>query len=139
MLNIILIFLFGNLFGLGLGVSGMMNPDKVIGFLDVAGGAWDPTLLLVMGGALTIGIFSFYGTLKKKKPIRDEGFCLSKNKNLDRNIIFGSILFGIGWGLVGICPGPSLANLTVFNFQVYVFFFSMLLGIAIEKFVLRRK
>ena len=100
----------GALFGLGLSVSGMMNPAKVIGFLDFAGG-WDPTLAFVMGGALLVTVPAFRLILNRPRPILADGFALPSKSTLDGRLLGGAALFGVGWGLSGFCPGPAVAAL----------------------------
>lgn len=102
--------LSGVVFGLGLAISGMINPKKVIGFLDVAGD-WDPTLAFVMGGALLVAVPAFRLAARRQKPLLEDGFDLPTRKTLDARLIGGSALFGTGWGLVGFCPGPAVAAL----------------------------
>jgi len=98
----------GIIFGFGLAISGMMNPAKVIGFLDVAGD-WDPTLAFVMGGALLVTIPAYRVILKRRRPVLASGLSLPAEEKLDVPLIWGSALFGVGWGLVGFCPGPAVA------------------------------
>jgi uncharacterized protein len=95
----------GFIFGLGLAISGMMNPARIIGFLDVAGN-WDPTLAFVMGGALLLAVPAYRLILGRAHPVLAGGFSLPANTRLDTPLILGSALFGLGWGLVGFCPGP---------------------------------
>ena len=107
----ILVALFaGTLFGLGLAVSGIMNPQKVIGFLDVAGD-WDPTLMFVMGGARLVTIPAFRVILKRPRPILVDDFALPTKSVLDARLLGGAALFGVGWGLSGFCPGPAMGAL----------------------------
>ncbi|WP_181724979.1 YeeE/YedE family protein [Vibrio paracholerae] len=108
----------GLLFGLGMVVSGMADPAKVIGFLDVAG-TWDPSLMFVMGGALAVFM-----------PANAEVFCLANNTKIDRRLISGSVIFGLGWGLVGICPGPVVSSLALGNLGAWVFFPAMMVGLG---------
>ena len=98
----------GVIFGLGLAVSGMMNPAKVTGFLDVAGD-WDPTLVFVMGGALLVTLPGYRVILNLRRPVLAGDFSVPTKKSLDAPLIWGSALFGVGWGLVGFCPGPAVA------------------------------
>ena len=98
----------GLLFGLGLAISGMMNPAKVIGFLDVAGD-WDPTLAFVMGGALLVAMPAYRMILTRRRPVLAGSFSLPEKARLDAPLTLGSALFGVGWGLVGFCPGPAVA------------------------------
>ncbi|MEX0369947.1 MAG: DUF6691 family protein, partial [Tateyamaria sp.] len=100
----------GALFGLGLLVSGMTDTTKVRGFLDLAG-AWDPTLAFVMAGAMA-PMFIAWRMTKGRKPITGQAFPPAPSTTLDRRLVAGSILFGVGWGLVGLCPGPALASLS---------------------------
>lgn len=97
----------GLLFGLGLSISGMINPAKILDFLDIAG-EWDPTLALVMGGALAVTIPAFRIVLKRPMPLLDGKFHLPTRKDIDGRLIAGAALFGLGWGMAGLCPGPAL-------------------------------
>jgi len=125
MKNIIAI-LSGILFAIGLGISGMMSPEKVQGFLDITG-KWDPSLALVMGGALLVTFISFPVITKNTKPKLDECFYLPTKKKLEPTIFIGPALFGIGWGLAGLCPGPAIANIAVMTPQILLFVLVMLL------------
>ncbi len=116
--------LSGLIFGLGLGLSGMMSPEKVKGFLDITRN-WDPSLGLVMGGALLVTFVSFPLVLKKKAPVCENSFQLPTKKDLDIQVIIGPVFFGIGWGLIGLCPGPAIANLATGATGVIVFFIVM--------------
>jgi uncharacterized membrane protein YedE/YeeE len=116
----------GLLFAVGLVVSGMVNPDKVKGFLDITG-TWDYSLMFVMGGAVGVNLITF-NILKKKKPICAVDHFLPKNKQIDNKIVIGAIMFGIGWGLIGICPGPGIVNLVKFDLNIVIFVASMLIG-----------
>ena len=107
MLRMLVALFSGTLFGLGLTVSGMVNPQKVIGFLDVAGD-WDPTLAVVMGGALLVAIPAFRLIFKRSHPVLEDEFELPTKKELDASLLGGAALFGIGWGLSGFCPGAGL-------------------------------
>ncbi|GAM57195.1 transporter component [Vibrio ishigakensis] len=118
----------GLLFGLGMAVSGMVDPHKVIAFLDVAGN-WDPSLAFVMGGALMVFIPGYQFLIKKRTaPIAGAKFSLSVNKHIDRKLLTGAGFFGLGWGLAGICPGPVVSSLGVGNGQAWLFLVAMLLG-----------
>ncbi|MFG5039615.1 YeeE/YedE family protein [Vibrio cholerae] len=120
----------GLLFGLGMVVSDMADPAKVIGFLDVAG-TWDPSLMFVMGGALAIFMPAYFLLIKPKaKPVNAEVFCLANNTKIDRCLISGSVIFGLGWGLVGICPGPVVSSLALGNLGAWVFFPAMMVGLS---------
>jgi len=117
----------GIVFGLGLVVSQMVNPAKIVGFLDVTG-KWDPTLLFVMGGALAVTIPGFRLVLRRSHPLFAGGFSLPTKKDLDRRLIAGAALFGVGWGLAGFCPGPAITALVTLILPVFVFFAAMLAG-----------
>jgi uncharacterized protein len=121
----------GLVFGLGLAVSGMMNPAKVIGFLDVAGD-WDPTLVFVMGGALLVTVPGYRVILKRRRPVLAGGFSLPTKKSVDAPLILGSTLFGVGWGLVGFCPGPAVAAIGTGLPAVLGFVAAMIAGMALH-------
>jgi uncharacterized membrane protein YedE/YeeE len=120
----------GFLFGLGLAISGMMNPAKIIGFLDVVGN-WDPTLALVMGGALIVAIPAYRVILKQRRPFLSGGFSLPVEEKLDAPLMWGSSLFGVGWGLVGFCPGPAVAAIVTGLPAVLGFVAAMIAGMAL--------
>lgn len=122
-------FLSGSLFGLGLHLSGMTNTDKVQGFLDFFG-AWDPTLAFVMGGAI-IPMFIAWRLTRGRTPVVGGNFPAPADPILDRSLITGAILFGMGWGLVGLCPGPALASLSYGGFGGAAFLVAMILGMAL--------
>mgnify|MGYP004310605861 CR=1 FL=1 len=124
-------FVAGIIFSTGLTISGMVNPFKVKGFLDIFGN-WDYSLAFVMGGAVIFNLASFYIILNKK-PLFSESYFLPKKFKADRNLILGAILFGAGWGLVGVCPGPALVNAVTLNGDVFIFIISMTLGIILFK------
>jgi uncharacterized membrane protein YedE/YeeE len=109
-MSLIVNFAIGLLFGLGLVVSGMSDPAKVLNFLDIAG-TWDPSLAFVMGGAVIVAFFGYRVVLQRKAPIFDTTFHLPKRTDIDSQLIVGPALFGIGWGLGGFCPGPALTAL----------------------------
>ncbi|MDQ4126699.1 MAG: YeeE/YedE family protein [Actinomycetota bacterium] len=121
----------GLVFGLGLAVSGMMNPAKVIGFLDVAGD-WDPTLIFVMGGALLVTLPAYRAILARQRPILYERFSLPTKKAIDAPLIGGAAMFGVGWGLVGFCPGPAVAALGTGLAPVFWFVAAMVGGMALH-------
>lgn len=129
-LRVIAALACGLVFGLGLAVSGMMNPAKVIGFLDVAGD-WDPTLIFVMGGALLVTVPAYRVILRRRRPLLADGFSLPTRKDLDAPLIWGSAIFGVGWGLVGFCPGPALAALGTGLAPVLGFVAAMITGMAL--------
>lgn len=117
----------GLIFGLGLALSGMTHPEKVLGFLDVAG-QWNPSLLFVLGGAVSVTLAGFYVIRKLPKPVFAATFIVTEASNIDRSLVIGSSLFGIGWGISGYCPGPAIALLAAPNWELWVFLPAMLLG-----------
>jgi uncharacterized membrane protein YedE/YeeE len=127
----LLALLSGTLFGLGLAVSGMVNPAKVLGFLDIAG-AWDPTLAFVMAGALAVTTPAFRFVLKQPRPWLAPAFVLPARNDLELRLVLGAALFGIGWGLAGFCPGPALAAMVTGNPAVYAFVASMIVGFLLH-------
>src|SRR5215204_3342269 len=110
----------GTLFGLGLTISEMVNPAKIVGFLDVAGN-WDPTLAFVFGGALLVAIPAFRLIFKRQQPVLADEFELPAEKELDASLLGGAALFGVGWGLSGFCPGPSVTELASGLMQGFAF------------------
>lgn len=138
MLQIIVALLAGLVFGIGLIVSGMVNPAKVIGFLDVAGD-WDPTLALVMGGALAVSIPCFRWARGRERPIWSSKFQWPSKQDLDARLLSGAAIFGIGWGLAGICPGPAITALNSGLPPVLLFVGAMLAGSALYQFTLGRE
>lgn len=122
----------GLLFGLGLGISEMLSPARVLGFLDVTG-RWDPTLAFVMGGALLVTFPAFRLANRMQKPLFEGKFVLPTRKDIDAKLVQGAVLFGIGWGLAGLCPGPAVTGLASLNTEVLLFFVAMLAGMALHK------
>ena len=117
----------GIVFGLGLTISGMVNPEKVLGFLNIFN-AWDPSLLFVMIGAILIFSPLHFIFKRKSRPIFVKNFDITSNTNVDKNLIIGAIMFGAGWGLVGLCPGPAISAISFFNTDVYLFVLFMFVG-----------
>lgn len=128
--------LIGLLFGVGLIVSGMGDPAKVQNFLDLFG-TWDPSLALVMGGAVTATFLGYRLVLRRHKPIAAPAFQLPRNKSLDAKIVIGPLIFGIGWGLGGYCPGPSLTAATLGAAGTWAFLPMMFLGMWLARMVSR--
>ena len=121
----------GGLFGAGLTVSGMTDPERVRGFLDVFG-RWDPTLVFVMGGAVLVMAIAWRIQARMANPVFGEKFSLPDHSDLDRPLIVGSILFGVGWGVAGLCPGPALASFALSPMAVLPFVAAMLAGMALH-------
>ena len=117
----------GIIFSIGLVISQMINPAKVLGFLNLFG-EWDPSLAFVMIGALIIYSPLFHLFKNKEKPIFSSSFSISNKKEIDKELIFGSILFGAGWGLVGLCPGPAITSIALLNVSSAIFVVSMFVG-----------
>jgi len=134
-------FLAGLVFGVGLIVAGMANPEKVLGFLDLAG-AWDPSLALVMAGAIAVGAGAFALMRHKTRTLLGAPVRLPTARDVDRRLVLGSLVFGVGWGLAGICPGPALVLAGYGAIKGLVFLAAMLAGSAVfeflEEFVGRR-
>ena len=128
--------LVGLIFGLGLILSGMINPTKVIGFLDLTG-AWDPSLGLVMGGAMAVAALAFRWVKGHTRSLLGAPLQIPQSRVLDKRLVFGSLAFGAGWGLAGFCPGPALVSLTAGSVSALVFVAAMLLGMALFEYVLR--
>ncbi len=122
----------GLVFGLGLSLSGMLDPARVRGFLDVTG-EWDPSLILVLGGAVTVSALGYQLARRLPKPALAPDFQIPTNRRIDRRLIGGSALFGIGWGLSGFCPGPAVAALSTGALPVAIFVATMLLGMAVHR------
>jgi uncharacterized membrane protein YedE/YeeE len=130
--------LAGLVFGLGLIVSGMVNPAKVLGFLDLAG-SWDPSLVLVMAGAIAVGSLAFAVARKRTLSFLGAAMKLPTSRTIDRRLVIGSVLFGIGWGVAGFCPGPGLVALGMGEPKALVFVIAMLIGMGIFELLERRK
>ena len=130
--------LAGLVFGLGLIVSGMADPAKVLGFLDL-GGAWDPSLAFVMAGAIGVGVIAFALAKKRARSWLGQPMRLPTARDIDRRLVVGSTLFGIGWGVAGFCPGPGLVALGMGEAKALVFVVAMLTGMAVFEWLERRK
>ena len=129
-MNKIVSLFCGIIFGIGLVISQMINPVKVLGFLNLFG-EWDPSLAFVMIGALIISSPSFHLFKNKEKPIFSSSFSIPSKKEIDKELIFGSILFGAGWGLVGLCPGPAITSIALLNVSSAIFVVSMFISFYI--------
>lgn len=133
---IIFAFSSGLVFGLGLMLAGMANPAKVLGFLDVAG-VWDPSLAFVMAGAILVGVFTFFVAKKRTQSFLGLPMQLPSNIHIDKRLVIGSALFGIGWGLAGICPGPGIVLLGVGDEKGLLFVSALVLGVLIYRLLER--
>jgi uncharacterized membrane protein YedE/YeeE len=130
--------LAGLVFGLGLLVSGMANPAKVLGFLDLAG-RWDPSLVFVMAGAIAVSAVAFVVARKRTVSFLGAAMKLPAARQIDRRLVIGSTLFGIGWGIAGFCPGPGLVALGMGEIKALVFVAAMLAGMGLFELLERRK
>ena len=130
--------LAGLVFGLGLIVSGMADPAKVLGFLDLAG-PWDPSLAFVMAGAIAVGALAFSMARKRTVSFLGAAMKLPMSRDIDRRLVIGSVVFGMGWGIAGFCPGPGLVALGMGEVKALVFVVAMLLGMGAFELLERRK
>ncbi|WP_137891139.1 DUF6691 family protein [Ramlibacter sp. 2FC] len=130
--------LAGLVFGIGLIVSGMANPAKVLGFLDLAG-PWDPSLAFVMAGAIAVGSIAFFLARKRTVSLIGAEMRLPTSRSIDRRLVGGSLLFGIGWGIAGFCPGPGLVALGMGEAKALLFVAAMLAGMGLFELIERRK
>ncbi len=117
----------GILFGLGLGISQMIDPARVLGFLDVTG-AWDATLAFVLGGAVSVTVISFRWVLRQKSPFYESHFALPTRQDIDAPLLLGASIFGVGWGISGYCPGPALVGLVLGQWNPVIFVLSLIGG-----------
>lgn len=131
-------FAIGLIFGLGLIVSGMSNPAKVLNFLDVAGipaGTWDASLAFVMAGAVAVTFIGFSHVLKRARPVLAERFYVPTRQDIDLRVVVGPAVFGIGWGLAGFCPGPALTALGFGSTSAFIFVAAMCAGMMLARFI----
>lgn len=131
MRNLVPGLIVGVIFGAGLALSDMVNPARVQAFLDVAG-AWDATLMFVMGAALVPSAIAYLIRRRMTRPLLGERFSIPESRTLDRQLLIGAALFGIGWGLVGFCPGPAVAGLVLGSWQPWLFVVAMLTGMLLH-------
>ena len=136
-MQLLMALLAGLVFALGLIVSGMTDPSKVTGFLDLAG-AWDPSLALVMGGAIGVGLIAFRLARSRSKALLGGPMQLPTARQIDRRLVLGGLTFGVGWGLAGYCPGPVLASLATGGSKPLIFTLAMLVGMGIFEVLERR-
>jgi len=127
-------YIAGLLFGLGIAISGMANPAKVLNFFDLAG-SWDPSLAFVMGGALVVTLLGYRFVLKRPSPLQSAAFHLPQARQIDRKLLAGSAVFGVGWGIAGFCPGGALPVLGLGDTNVLIFVGAMVAGIVLAKIV----
>jgi len=132
-MNKLISLISGTIFGIGLVVSQMINPEKVLGFLDLFGN-WDPSLAFVMIGALIVSSPLFHLIKNKEKPLFAEKFNYSNNKEINNELVIGSALFGAGWGLGGLCPGPAISSIALLNINSIIFVVAMFIGFYLAKF-----
>lgn len=130
-MNLVFSFASGLVFGLGLIISGMTDPGKVVGFLDVAG-RWDPSLALVMAGAILVGFFAFQFAAKRERSLLRGAMHLPQRRDVDKRLVSGSLIFGVGWGLAGFCPGPALVSFASGVEAAATFVLAMLGGMVIH-------
>ena len=131
-MRLVISYLIGLIFGIGIALSGMANPAKVLNFFDIAG-AWDPSLAFVMGGALIVTFIGYRVVLKRPAPLMSQNFQLPTRRDLDLPLLGGSALFGVGWGIAGFCPGGALPALGTGRSEVFVFVAALLAGIIASK------
>jgi uncharacterized membrane protein YedE/YeeE len=122
----------GTIFGAGLALSDMINPARVLGFLDLAG-EWDPSLAFVMGGAIIPMVIAYAVSRRMRTPLFDKSFFIPENRVMDSRLLIGAALFGIGWGLVGFCPGPAISGLVMGAWQPWLFVAAMLGGMWLHR------
>ena len=123
-------YLIGVLFGVGLIISGMSNPQKILGFLDLAG-TWDPSLIFVMAGAVIVGLGGFYVVSKRTEAFFGGALHIPQRRDISKPLIIGSLIFGAGWGMAGFCPGPAIVALGAGHLKALVFVLAMLAGMAL--------
>ena len=131
-MQLIAIYLIGLVFGVGIAVSGMINPAKVLNFFDLAG-TWDPSLAFVMGGALAVTFLGYRFVLRQPTPLFDTSFHIPTATSIDARLVGGSALFGLGWGLAGFCPGAALPALGTLRWEVAVFVAALLIGMLLAR------
>jgi uncharacterized membrane protein YedE/YeeE len=136
-MSVVTSLLAGLVFGLGIIVSGMVNPAKVLGFLDLAG-RWDPSLALVMVGAIAVASGAYALSRRRKQSLLGQAMQLPATRQIDRRLAGGSLLFGIGWGVAGFCPGPALVALGLGEVKAAIFVLSMLAGMGLFELLNRR-
>jgi len=137
MTRLITALIIGSIFGAGLAIAGMLNPSKVVDFLDFFGD-WDPSLAFVMGGGVLMNAVGHHFVMKRKAPIQCATFSMPTSTNIDKPLVIGSVIFGMGWGLAGLCPGPVVASLFLNGQAMLPFFGLMIAGLLVGRIVMRR-
>ncbi len=135
-MRIIAALIAGLIFGLGLTISEMIDPAKIIAFLDITG-AWDPSLIIVMASALAVSFAGYRIVLAREKPLFEPSFQLPTKTVIDRPLLAGSAMFGVGWGLAGLCPGPAVSAVALGNEAIYVFLAALFAGMLLKDGVTR--
>ncbi len=131
-MSLLLSLITGALFGLGLAIAGMLNPTKVVAFLDITGN-WDPSLAFVMSAGLVVNLIGWQIAKRRTQPIFESHFHLPQTSQIDRRLLIGSALFGIGWGLAGLCPGPAITSLAFMDSDAAIFFIAMAAGLLMSR------
>ncbi|MCM2354431.1 MAG: YeeE/YedE family protein [Pseudobdellovibrio sp.] len=126
--------LVGFIFSLGLGLSGMTDPEKIKGFLNIFG-SWDPSLIFVMVGAIGVHLLTYQIIRQRKSPLFSTHWHVPQKTEITKSLVIGAVLFGVGWGLAGFCPGPAITSLTTLNSTVWVFVLFMILGMLLFKLI----
>jgi uncharacterized membrane protein YedE/YeeE len=126
------VFISGLVFGVGLALSGMTHSEKVLGFLDVSG-RWDPSLLFVLGGAVAVTLIAFRYVLRRDAPVLATKFLLPARTDVDRPLVLGAVIFGVGWGMTGYCPGPGLALLASPSWETWVYVPAFFVGALLHR------
>lgn len=138
-LRVVVALTAGAIFGVGLSLSGMVDPARILGFLDLASGHWDPSLMFVLGGALAVAIPGTMLQQRLRRPLFDDRFHLPAKTKVDRRLIAGSALFGTGWGLAGFCPGPAISALSLGLAPIFLFVLAMTAGMILHDRVIARR
>ena len=136
-MRLIVTYTIGLILGIGISISGMANPAKVLNFFDIAG-TWDPSLAFVMGGALAIAFIGYKLVFRRETPLCEPNFAVPTSRVIDRKLVLGSATFGIGWGIAGFCPGGALPALGTGSAEVYIFFIALVAGILAAKMWITR-
>ncbi|MGB5172342.1 MAG: DUF6691 family protein [Eudoraea sp.] len=137
-MKLIAIYLIGVVFGVGISISGMANPAKVLNFFDIAG-TWDPSLIFVMGGALVTTFIGYKLVFGREAPVFEAGFSVPTSRTIDAKLVGGSAIFGIGWGVAGFCPGGALPALGTGRWEVFAFTGALVVGIFMARWIMNRQ